>query len=240
MKRRTLAFSSTMTAMLLGIVVSSGAIWSTATAAQHDTVALLPALPRPAVDPHLQLHALLERTIFQVDVLTLELWLGPATARAIEPWRHAAGGRAAADSLARAIADSRDAWAQISFARGVGLDRFLDGILADMRRAQESGLLSADGFQHVADGLPVWLEPLRQQGLEKGDRFLYRVRGDTLRTVVQRRDGAVVIDQTDVGPDHRRALLGSFVAPGASLREGLLADCRQHGPAGQDQVPGSR
>jgi hypothetical protein len=33
----------------------------------------------------------------------------------------------------------------------------------------------------------------------------------------------VVIDQTDQGPEHRRALLGGFVAPGAAFA-GALRD----------------
>ena len=43
-----------------------------------------------------------------------------------------------------------------------------------------------------------------------------------------RLDGGVVIDQTDVGPAHRRALLGSFVAPGAGFCDGLLAELKRN------------
>jgi hypothetical protein len=163
--------------------------------------------------------ALLEKTIFKVDVVSLELWLGPATTREVR--RHLATGT---DSLATAIADSRDAWAQLVFQRDVNLDRFLAGVTEDMQRAVRAGLLDTAGYAKVTRGLPVWLEPLRAQGIASGDRFTYAIVNDTLRTVFTRQDGHVTIDQTDVGPAHRRALLGSFVAPGAGFRDDLLAD----------------
>ncbi|MCA1791413.1 MAG: hypothetical protein LC667_16665, partial [Thioalkalivibrio sp.] len=68
---------------------------------------------------------------------------------------------------------------------------------------------------------------LRAGGLHKGDRFLYRIAGDTLQTVVERRDGDVVLDQTDVGAEHRRALLGSLVAPGGGFADQLLGRLRR-------------
>jgi len=179
---------------------------------------------RPAATPSLVAHALLEKTIFQVDVVALELWLGPATTREVRR-RLAAG----SDSLAAVVADSRDAWAQLVFRRDVSLERFLAGVDDDMRRAARAGLLDDAAYAEVAEGLPVWLAPLRERGIASGDRFTYRIADDTLRTVFTRREGDVVVDQTDVGPAHRRALLGSFVAPGASFRDDLLADLDRRG-----------
>ncbi|MBD3221818.1 hypothetical protein GF314_11310 [bacterium] len=175
-----------------------------------------------------RLEVLLEKTIFQVDVIALDLWLGPTSVAQVRrlcatPEEAAAdAGRASRDSLAAIIASSRDARVRVVFQRDVSLDRFLDGVITDMRRAQGAGLLGAEGFQHVASGLPVWLAPLRAEGLHEGDRFLYRIAGDTLRTRVERAGGAVVIDQTDVGVEHRRALLGSLVAPGGGFTDQLL------------------
>jgi hypothetical protein len=174
---------------------------------------------RPEVTPSLVATALLEKTIFRVDVVSLELWLGPETT--LEVRRHPTAGK---DSLAAAVAGSRDAWVQLVFQRDVGLDRFLAGVNEDMQRAVHAGLLDTASYAKVATGLPVWLTPLRERGIAAGDRFTYAIVGDTLRTVFTRQDGEVVIDQTDVGPAHRRALLGSFMAPGAGFRDDLLAD----------------
>ncbi len=176
---------------------------------------------RPEVTPSLVATALLEKTIFKVDVVSLELWLGPATT--MEVRRHLAAGT---DSLAAAVAGSRNAWARLVFQRDVNLDRFLAGVTEDMQRAVRAGLLDTAGYTKVARGLPVWLEPLREQGIATGDRFTYAIVNDTLRTVFTRQGGDVIIDQTDVGPAHRRALLGSFVAPGAGFCDDLLGELK--------------
>jgi hypothetical protein len=213
-QRRTPAGSLVPAAALLltGLVVPQPA-------APHDTPHAAPG--------GVVLHAVLERTIFKVDVVALELWLGPATLglglAASGPL--APGDDPAAvvrDDLARVVADSREARAVMVFQRNVSLQRFLAGVMQDMRRARDAGLVSAAGYDAVSAGLPVWLAPLAEQGLRRGDRFRQTVVGDTLRTVVQRHGGAIVVDQTDVGAAHRRALLGSFVAPGSGLRDQLL------------------
>lgn len=179
---------------------------------------------RPEVTPSLVATALLEKTVFKVDVVTLDLWLGPSTT--LDVRRHLAAGT---DSLAAAVADSRDAWVRLVFQRDVGLDRFLAGVTEDMQRAVQAGLLDPGGYDKVSTGLPLWLAPLRERGIASGDRFTYAIVDDTLRTVFTRQDGAVVIDQIDVGPAHRRALLGSFVAPGAGFRDDLIAELKRKG-----------
>jgi hypothetical protein len=178
-------------------------------------------LPRPIATPAVTLNMLLEKTIFQVDVLILELWLGPETARQLER-RLPVTGSDDADAVANMAVQSRDAWATIVFRRGVKLSQFLSGIDEDMRKARDAGFLSAAGYDTVAAGLPRYFAPLAARGIEKDDRLFYRVRGDTLRTVFQRADGSVVIDQIDVGPERRLSLLGSFFVKGSSFRRGLL------------------
>jgi hypothetical protein len=204
-------------ALLLGVVPATGGEGGPVT----------PDPPAAAADTTragLHLSALLEKTIFQVDVARLELRLGPPTAAQLRQLgRRHAPDRAPADSLAALVAGCREARAELTLVRDVGLGRFLEGVIADMARARDAGLLSRAGFREVAAGLPRWLAPLRAGGLAAGDRFLYTVAGDTLRTVYRRRDGTVVIDQTDQGPEHRRALLGGFVAPGAAFA-GALRD----------------
>lgn len=178
--------------------------------------------PPPAAGS-VHMEALLEKTLFQVDVINLDLWLGPASADQVRRLCAATDQAAVSpDSLAAVVARSRDARVRMVLQRDVGLDRFLDGVIEDLRRANEAGLLGAEGFEAVSTGLPAWLHPLRADGLWEGDRFLYCITGDTLRTVVERRDGRVVINQTDVGPEHRRGLLGSLVAPGGGFADELL------------------
>jgi len=183
--------------------------------------------PPPAAGS-VHMEALLEKTLFQVDVINLDLWLGPASADQVRRLCAATDQAAVSpDSLAAVVARSRDARVRMVLQRDVGLDRFLAGVTEDMQRAVNAGWLDAEGYAEVATGLPRWLAPLKEQGIASGDRFTYAIVEDTLRAVFTRQDGNVVIDQTDVGPAHRRALLGSFVAPGAGFREGLLADLKR-------------
>lgn len=178
-------------------------------------------IPRPVAEPSLTTRTLMEKTIFQVDVLTLELWLGPETVRRLSdvlPLRD----DESHDAAALIALDSRDAWAELVFRRGVRLDQFLGGIDENMRRARDAGLLTPEGYELVATGLPRSYAPLAEDGIAEGDRIFYRIRGDTLRTVYQRVDGELVVDQTDVGPERRLSLLGSFFVEGSDFREGLV------------------
>jgi hypothetical protein len=181
-----------------------------------------PYISRPQSRPAVAMSMLLEKTIFQVDVLTLDLWLGPASARDLQRWLPLASS-AAADSVAVIALNSRDAWAAIRFRRNVKLAQFLDGIDKNMRRARDAGHLASAGYDTVAAGLPRYFAPLAERGIEADDRLFYRIRGDTLRTVFQQADGLVVIDQVDVGPERRLSLLGSFFVAGSEFRRGLLA-----------------
>lgn len=186
--------------------------------------------PSPALDttsladgPGASMRMKLERTIFQVDVLTLELRFGPATARRIEAARGGGGVEGSrADAVAAAAVGSGDAFARIRFLRDVDLDRFLDATRSSMRRAVAEGLLADTAFAAVSEGLPRWFSFLEERGLQEGDELLYRIRGDTLRTVYRSAAGNVLLDQTDVSPERPRAVLGGYLAPGTDFREPLL------------------
>lgn len=179
-------------------------------------------IPRPASEPSLTTRTLLEKTIFQVDVLTLELWLGPETVRRLQHLLPVQDDERSREAVARIALDSRDAWAELVFQRGVSLDQFLGGIDDNMRRARDAGLLTPEGYELVAGGLPRSYAPLSAEGIAKGDRILYRITGDTLRTVFQRLDGELVVDQTDIGPERRLSLLGSIFVQGSDFRPGLI------------------
>lgn len=166
----------------------------------------------------------LERTIFQVDVLTLGVRVDSATAAAID--RLMDGGsaydEAAAARIAERALEAEEVVAGIEFLRDVSLERFLDAVREDMRKAVDAGWLAPEGYRTVSEGLPRWFDFLRERGIRDEDRVSYHVRGDTLRTVYSDPAGDILLDQTDVGRQHRRALLGAWLAPGSSFREDLI------------------
>ncbi|MGH7546504.1 MAG: hypothetical protein ACREKI_10010, partial [Gemmatimonadota bacterium] len=171
------------------------AVWAAAFATQDlapplDTASL-------AEGPYARMHMLWEKTLLKVDVLTLDVRVGPETEerlRAIAAGR--ADSRARADSLAAAAIDARDAFISIRFERDVSLGQFLDGVRDNLRHARDAGIIDAAAYDTITAGLPRWFGFLAERGIRDGDRILYRIRGDTLRTVYVAREGGVRLDQT--------------------------------------------
>lgn len=169
--------------------------------------------------PYARTCTLLERTIFKVDVLTLELQLGPETAERI---RRLAREGAPRDSVADVAMRSRNAFARMQFQRDVSMDRFLDGVRADLRQAVHAGVIDEETYEGISTSLPRWYDFLEDRGVRDGDEILYRIRGDTLHSGYRTVTGDWLLEQTDVGPERRLSVLGSFLVEGSSLREGLL------------------
>lgn len=194
----------------------------------------LPAQAAPdAIDtnlgagPNATMGMLLEKSIFQVDVLQLEVRLGPEATMRLDSLIAASGSASASpevlgDSVAAIALGARDALTSLEFLRAVGLDRFLDGIRDNLRRAEEGGLITPDEFEGISNALPAWYDFLRGRGIRSGDRMLQRVRGDSLRTVYISAAGDTLLDQADVGSHRRLAVLGGYFAPGSDFREGLV------------------
>ena len=188
------------------------------------------SLPSVSIDttdlgtgPAARMHMLLERTIFRVDVLTLDIRFGPAATDRIE--RLLAGSidsGSLADSIAAAALAADDALARLEFQRDVRLGQFLGGIRDNLRRATRAGIVTPAEFRSISSDLPGWYAFLNERGIRSGDRMLQRVRGDTLRTVYVGADGETLLDQVDVGPAHRLAVLGGYFAPGSDFRKGLV------------------
>ena len=169
------------------------------------------------------MRTLLEKTIFKVDVLLLEIRLGEEDAGRIE---RLISGRRYSEELADAIAEiginSRDAYARIEFVRDISLEQFVDGVRDDLGRARDAGVIDQADFEMISEGIPRWFDFLKDRGIRNGDQIHYRIRGDTLRTVYLGVDGEMALDQTDVGPERRLAVLGSYLAPESGFREGLI------------------
>jgi hypothetical protein len=167
--------------------------------------------------------ALLEKTIFRVDVARLRLRFGAETASGLEELLDGAqGSEQLADTVAGLAIHTLDAWAGLTFQRNVGFDRFLAGIRDGVKVARDAGLIDPVFARSLSDSLPVWYASLRERGVRDGDVMMYRIRGDTLRTVFRTVDGQVLVDQVDTGPQPRLSVMGGILAPGSDFRKGLL------------------
>ncbi len=176
-----------------------------------------------ATGPFASMEMLYERTIFQVDVLRLTLRFGEQTASELErliEGREWSGGLA--ESVASAAIESRNVLVRSSFLRNISLEQLLDGIRENLETARDAGLLSAEEHRSLLVKIETQYEPIRDRGIRDGDTTWYRIRGDTLHVVIQALDGSVLIDRRQEGSEHRRAVLGGYLAPGSDFQEDLI------------------
>ncbi len=170
-----------------------------------------------------RMHTLLEKTIFKVDVLTVDVWLGRA-----ESERIASLGvelddrRELGDSIAEVAIHSRDALVRIDFVRDVSLDQFLGGVDENLGLVPRAGIIPYADYEEISANLPRWFAFLDERGIHKGDRIEYRIHGDTLRTRYVAAGGELLLDQTDVGSAARLSVLGSYFVRKSEFRKGLL------------------
>lgn len=176
-----------------------------------------------ASGPYSTMQTLLERTIFQVNVVDLTLRYDSATAARI---RGAVEGReyseSVADTVAAAVLTARNVNAHLDFRRDIGLDRFLESVRENMAAARDAGMLADSAFRRFEGELPGWYSALEGRGVKDGDITRYRIRGDSLRVLFRSAAGDTLIHRTDVGEQHRRAVIGGYLAPGVDFREGLV------------------
>lgn len=170
------------------------------------------------------MHMLLEKTIFKVDVLTVDVWFGDADAQRIEAlFSEQERGRELERTIAEVAIHSRDAYVRLVFVRdNVSLDQFVDGIRDDLGKVPEAGIITETDYEEISANLPVWFGFLKERRIRKGDEIRYRVSGDTLRTQYVGVEGDVLLDQTDVGAVNRLSVMGSYFVEKSSFREKLI------------------
>ncbi len=173
--------------------------------------------------PHAEVSVLLEVTIFKIDVLVLTVRVPDATAAR---FRDIVAGRDygedVADSIAAAVLDAEDLWARQVFRRDVSLGRLVGGMRENVERAAEAGYVTREFARTFAERLPEWFAFLADTGVKKGDEIVFRVRGDSLRTVYRTVGGEVMLDEWAEGTQARRGSVPSFFAPGTRFRKRLV------------------
>lgn len=197
--------------------------------AQSDTAP--PAAPDPfelenlGFGPYQEMSALLEVTIFNIDVLQLTIRVGPGTAARLEAVTegHDEYSDELGDSVAAVMLDVDDAWARQVFKRGVGLGRLTSGMRETSERAAAAGFIRQEYADEFAANLPVWFGFLEQEGgAKEGDAIYFRVWGDEVRTVYRTVDGRVLMDEVGVSAEGRRGSIPSFFAPDTRFRKRLV------------------
>lgn len=165
----------------------------------------------------------LERTIFKVDAVRLELTVrGDTPGRVARLVTGRTDPRSTTDSVAALYLSSDDAAIRMTFLRSFGLSRFLDANRDVMRKMVRSGYLTEEEFRRLDEENRERFAVLEADGVRDGDRLEHEVRGDTVTTLYTDAEGAVRIDQVRVGRTERRVLMGSLFGPASEFRKGLL------------------
>lgn len=171
-----------------------------------------------ASGPYSRMHMLLEKTILNVDVVTIDVRVN---AKAQSEFSKIASGKKiegnVEEQLAKAALAVDNAVVQMKFERNVSLSQWLDQVGGSLDKAVEAGYLTAARKAQVLSSLPNWFAPIKERGFKEGDKVLYRVTPGSLRTVLQTVEGQAPVDQTD-GGDAARVLFAGYFAPGADLR----------------------
>ena len=179
--------------------------------------------PELGQGPYSSMHMLLEKTILKVDVLTVDVRVSKSAQSKLAAL---AQGKSYTADLGKQLADvaikSDHALVQLTFKRDVGLDMWIEAVRENLQQARAAGLISAALEKRVSAGLPGSFQAIQSRGYKTGDRVLYRVKPESLRTVVVTKDGTPLIDRTDKDEEAARVVMASYLAPGSDFREPLL------------------
>jgi hypothetical protein len=205
----------------LGVCVVGGALAAASVRAD---------VPLPSLDagdlakgPYSAMHMLLQKTILKVNVATIDVRFDKATqARFAALARGQGYSEALSHQLAGTAFGAGRAVVQMQFVRDVPFNRWLGVVKDNVEQARKAGLIGKDLEERVNQGLPEWFGALKKRGYEKGDKLIYSITPDALRSVVVAANGQVYVDMIEKDPGGRRVVLASYFAPGSEFREPLL------------------
>jgi hypothetical protein len=193
------------------------------------SVASADAPPSPtsqewAQGAHSAMHMLLEKTVFNVDVLTVDVRVGRQVHRRLvdvigpnKQYSEQLGER-----LAKVAIDADDALVEVGYLRDISFKQWMEGVIENLDRAEAAKLITKEIRQRAQERVPVAFAAIKERGYEHGDRLLYRVRADSVRMVVVSEKGKIYVDTTDIGTDAPRIVMASYFAPRSDFREPLL------------------
>ncbi|HVV52392.1 MAG TPA: hypothetical protein VHO06_22185 [Polyangia bacterium] len=185
----------------------------------------LPSLDAPelARGPYSSMHMLLQKTVLKINVATVDVRFDRPTQSKLaelatgKPYSYALDAQ-----LAQAAIGAARAVVQMQFVRDVPLNRWLGVVRDNLELAREAGLIGRDIEEKVSSGIPQWFAPLADRGYKKGDRLVYAVTPDTLRTVVLSASGQLLLDLSEHEAGARKVVLASYFAPKSDTRELLI------------------
>ncbi|HEY6477856.1 MAG TPA: hypothetical protein VI456_14870 [Polyangia bacterium] len=193
--------------------------------AEALTAGGLPSLDSPELGqgPFSSMHMLLQKTVLKINVANIDVRFDRATqSRLAELARNKEYTYGLDAQLAQVAIGAPRAVVQMQFVRDIPFGRWIGVVRDNMELAREAGLIGRDIEQKVSNGIPQWFAPLADRGYKKGDRLLYAVTPDTLRTVVLSESGQLLLDLSEREAGARKVVLASYFAPKSDTRELLI------------------
>jgi hypothetical protein len=207
------------------LMVVGVSFWVSAISAGALADPSIPSLDAPelAHGPFSAMHMLLQKTFLRFNVATIDVRFdNDAQAHFADLARGKSYSDALGQQLAPIAINDENAVVQMRFERDVGLDTWMGVVRDNLDQARSAGLIPREIQDRVSQGLPQWFAALHDRGYKKGDRLLYAVKPDGLRTVVASPDGRILVDREDHDQGLRRVILASYFAPRSDFREPLL------------------
>ena len=214
----------TLIAVALGMAVAAGV-------AVADGP--LPSLDGPELGqgPYSAMRMRLQKTILNVNVADIDVKFDkPTQAKMAELARGKPYSEGLAHQLSLLTLDAKNAVFQMKFLRDIPLNRWIGVVKDSLDQAKAAGLITASMQDTVMKGLPEWFGALKDRGYEKGDRLIYAITPDGVRSVVASTGGKVFVDRFDKGHDGRRVVISSYFAPKSEFREPLLRSLVEQKP----------
>jgi hypothetical protein len=213
-KLRILAVGLALCAGLVGIVGSS---------ARADGPPPSLNAPDLAQGQYSLMHMRFQKTILKINVADIDVRIDkPTQARVADLARNHGYSESLEQQIAPVAIGAARAVVQMQFVRDVPLKRWMGVVRDNLEQAREAGLITKEIEKKVSDGLPGWFGALDKRGYEKGDRLIYSVTPDAVRTVVVSAGGQTLIDMTERDPEARKVVMASYFAPKSDFREPLL------------------
>jgi hypothetical protein len=206
----------------LTTLLSIAALALAATAALADGPPSLNA-PDLGQGPYSLMHMRLQKTLLKINVADIDVRVDKPTQSKLA---QAASGQPYSEALdyrlAPIVIAAPRAVVQTQFVRDVPLNRWMGVVRENLEQAREAGLITRDVERRVSEALPGWFGALKDRGYQKGDRVIYAVAPDALRTTVLSAGGQVLLDMTRKGDEPPRVVMASYFAPKSDTREPLL------------------
>jgi hypothetical protein len=171
-----------------------------------------------------QVSTVLTKTMLKVKVAHLEIDVDSATAAKVQTvigGSDSASGRVS-DSIASAFMATTHADATMEFLHSVTASQFLGGQKGSFKHMVKSGLLTQTAADQIQQDTQTQFSFLNDGGIDKGDKLIMTLRGDTVVTRFVTAGGTQRTSFTRVGQDRRMAFLGEYFGPRSDFRNGLI------------------